>query len=75
MTALIVIIGIVCIGVAIWGNMWVSRREFYRRNQMGIQEFDGFGSMIRTTAAEKFVRIATGLIGIGGVFVMSFGLL
>lgn len=69
-----IIVGIVMLALGGVGLFFVGRREFYRRNVAGVEEFKGYGAAVTTRFVERVVRIACRLLVIFGVLilVMSF---
>ena len=52
---LIVIAALICCG----GIYWANKRSFDRRNQFGIEEFEGYGGVVFANLVEGVVRIAS----------------
>jgi hypothetical protein len=48
------------------GLFFVSRREFYRRNSAGIEEFGGFTGMLATKLIERILRAVSVMLLLGG---------
>lgn len=49
------------------GFVFVNRRQFYRRNSQGVQQFAGYGRMLATRAVEQCIRILAALFIAGAV--------
>lgn len=61
------VIGTILVLLAIAGVVFVKRREFYRRNQAGIEEFNGYGNMLATRAIETGIKVVSLLFFVIGV--------
>ena len=61
------IIAIILVFLGTAGLFYVSRREFYRRNAAGIEEFGGFTGMLATKLIERVLRAISGLFLLAGV--------
>lgn len=62
-----VILGILLLILGIGGNIWVSRRVFYRRNAAGVEIFANYSQSIATRLQEKIVLLIAGLCILGGI--------
>jgi hypothetical protein len=58
-------------GIAAW--FFVGRRRFHRRNAAGIEEFNGYASMLGTRVFEKGLRILAVLLVLAGFGLMMAG--
>lgn len=63
----IAFIGFLILGLGAVGLFFVNRREFYRRNAAGIEEFTGYGSMLATKLFEKTIRLVSSLLLLAGI--------
>lgn len=68
-------LGIIILALGVAGLIFVNRRAFYRRNMAGVEEFNGFGSMVATRVFEKTVRIASWLVVVVGIALIAFPLM
>lgn len=69
------IVMLLCFSIVGYAGYWQSKREFYRRNNYGVQEFNGHTDMMKKTALEYIVFIFTvpiGLLGFLSMFVFAF---
>ena len=65
------ITGIILIILSLAIRYWLSRRNFYRKNAFGVQEFNSHGRMIWTRYFEGFVLfIVYFLFIVGAVFIL-----
>ncbi|MFC5475245.1 hypothetical protein [Paraherbaspirillum soli] len=62
-------IGIIMFLLGSYGQYWVGKRSFHRRNQAGIEVFESYGGALATQALEKVVKIASG-VGIALGFIL-----
>ena len=60
-------IAVICLSVGVGLALWVARRNFYRNNAAGIQEFDGFRSAVWCGIVEGLARLVAGFCLVGGV--------
>ena len=67
--------GLLFLGIGIAIQLYIGRRQFYRRNQAGIEEFSSYGKAVAATAFESLLGFVGGiLIVLGGLFVLIFGI-
>ncbi|WP_420476515.1 hypothetical protein [Noviherbaspirillum sp. ST9] len=64
---------LVLLGAA--GLFFVSRREFYRRNASGIEEFGGFTGMLATKFLERILRTVSVLLLLAGATLFAISLM
>ncbi len=50
-------IAVICLSVGVGLLLWVARRNFYRNNAAGIQEFDGFRSAVWCGIVEGLAKL------------------
>ena len=60
--------GIVFIVLGAIIRIFISRRQFYRRNEAGVEEFDGYGAALVSKSLET-------ILGIGSLLLLFFGLI
>ena len=63
-------IPIAALAVGIAGWFWVGRRRFQRRNFAGVEEFNGYASMLVARLFERVVRFFSGValfVGVAGL--------
>jgi hypothetical protein len=65
--------GLLLVVVGIAGRIFVGRRQFYRRNVAGVEEFQGYGSMLGSRFMEGGIRIVSVLIFIVGAVLAIAG--
>ena len=51
------IVGLLMFIAGIAGFVFVRRREFYRRNAAGNEEFESYGHMVRAGFLEGFIKL------------------
>jgi hypothetical protein len=51
--------------------LWATRRQFYRTNSTGVQEFESFGHMVGARLIERFGSIIGVIMIMAGVAVMA----
>ena len=59
--------GIVFIVAGVVGSHWVGRREFYRRNNAGVEEFSSYGSSVVAKMVERLARTVSFIAILVGV--------
>jgi hypothetical protein len=66
-----VIFALVLVAIGVAGLLIVGRRAFYRRNAAGVEEHNGFASMLATRAVEKVIRVISSFcLFAGGVVLL-----
>ena len=60
-------IAVVCLSIGVGLALWVARRNFYRNNAAGIQEFENFRSAVWCGIVEGLARLVAGFCLVGGV--------
>ena len=65
--------GLLLVAVGIAGGIFVSRRQFYRRNVAGVEEFQGYGSMLGSRFMEGAIRLVSVLFFIVGALLAIAG--
>lgn len=65
--AVLIIIGIVLLGVCIYGSLWLKRRAFYRRNEAGIEVFSTYGESLKIKAKEGLISLGCGICALAGI--------
>jgi|GEM_PF-2227169 len=58
------LLGLILIGLAVYINAWIGKRRFNRRNNAGIEEFEGYWASVRSETAERLAIF----IGICAIF-------
>lgn len=61
------ITGVLFLLFGVLGLYLVSRRQFYRRNVAGVEEFSSHSAMIGAQLLEKVIRIASWLLVVFGI--------
>ena len=65
-----VIFGLLLMGVAVAGLLFVSSRKFYRRNSSGIEKFASFSQSVTANALEKIILFVSALLFLCGFLVI-----
>ena len=73
MGGVLIFLALVLLAVAIASHMWVRKRAFERTNTHGVQEFDGYGKMVKATALEGAAKIVSGFAFIGAFLFFLVG--
>ena len=68
------IAGLIILILGIAGKLFVGRREFYRRNEAGVEEFKSYTSAVASTTIERIISFISGIAVVLGLIaiVISF---
>lgn len=72
--AIILALGLAGFCLSIVGSAWIERRKFYRRNQMGVEEHEGFSGYLQNQLIEGGVKVISVLVGIASIGTIFFSL-
>ena len=61
-------IAVICLAVGVGLVLWVARRNFYRNNAAGIQEFENFRSAVWCGIVEGLAKLVAVALFMGGCF-------
>ena len=61
------------LGICVYGSLKLNRRAFYRRNRMGVEEFQDYGHMLKTKFKEGAIGVALGICGLAGIVSLFVG--
>ena len=61
-------IAVICFAVSVGLVLWVARRNFYRNNAAGIQEFENFRSAVLSSLIEGVATLVAGAFFMAGLF-------
>lgn len=59
-------IAVICLAVSVGLVLWVARRNFYRNNAAGVQEFENFRSAILCGIVEGLAQLVAVAFFMGG---------
>ena len=59
-------LAVICLAVSAWLVLWVARRNFYRNNAAGIQEFKNFRSAVWCSIIEGLAQLVAAAFFMGG---------
>ncbi|EGV34098.1 hypothetical protein ThidrDRAFT_0253 [Thiorhodococcus drewsii AZ1] len=68
-------VGALLFVIGYFGDHWVDRRQFYRRNDNGVEEFKSYGSAVATSYIEGIVGFLSKIIKIIGGMLFVLGTL
>lgn len=60
-------IAVICLSISVGLALWVARRNFYRNNAAGIQEFDSFRSAVWCGIVEGLAQLVAAFCFVGGL--------
>ena len=66
-------IGLALLGICVYGSLKLNRRAFYRRNNLGIEEFSTYGDMLKIKVKEGAIGVALGICGLAGLVSLFIG--
>lgn len=72
--AIILALGLAGFAASIVGSMWVERRKFNRRNNMGVEEHNGFSDYLTNQFIEGGAKALSVLVGIASIGTIFFSL-
>lgn len=52
-----VVMGVLLVLAGVGGVLFVKRRQFYRRNMAGVEEFNSFSSVLLNQGLEKIISL------------------
>ena len=64
------VIGIVFILVALYLRYWRNKRKFYRRNAVGVEEFNSYDKSVLINLVENFAKFIYYFLFIVGVLIL-----
>lgn len=67
--------GIIFLAIGQGIGFYVGRREFYRRNEAGMEEFKNYTSAVTNKIFEKILSIIAGILSVFGIFLCIGGIL
>ena len=70
-----ILIGLLLIGITVAIGMYTSRRKFNRRNEMGVEQFTSYRSMVKARTVEGALNLFAGFTGAIGIFVFMAGVI
>ena len=67
--------GLLFLGIGIAIRLYVGRRQFYRRNEAGIEEFSSYSKAVVATTFESLLGLVGGTLTVlGGLFALVYGI-
>ena len=61
------VVGLALLALVAKLQFWLGRRQFERRNNAGVEEFDGYNTMVKTRIKEGLVFAGGVVVGLAGV--------
>ena len=68
------VMGVLLVLLGIGGILFVKRRQFYRRNMAGVEEFKNFSSVLLTQGLERVVSLFSVVLFFIGAICIVIGL-
>ena len=74
MKIVLILLGLALIPAAFVGRTFAKRRQFYRRNAAGIEQFQRYSAMIKTQFKEGLVQILSFVVSLIGIVIFVYAL-
>ncbi len=74
MGGVLIFLAVVLLAIGVACSMWARKRAFERTNSFGVQEFNGYGKMVKATAMEGAAKIVGGFAIIGAFLLFLVGM-